>query len=138
MDGFWSPNKALSFELDANEVKYVAIDDNSQGGWAAAPGEIPTNSVGQWAATWGEFDMSSSKNDGGSGWDVSCIIPQLGGLDIQGMRICDHTGNMCSAIGKGLLGLINAYTSADQGNPSKAVSKSAGPVRLVVNLDYAA
>lgn len=137
MDGFWSPHSALTFTLEKGEVKYVAIDDNSQGGWAAAPGEIPTTNFGQYAATWGEFDMSDQKNDGSSGWDVSCIIAELNGLEIQGMRICNHLGESCSYIGKGLMGLLNAYTSADQGNPSLAVSQPAGPVRLVVTLDYA-
>lgn len=138
MDGFWKPNAALSFTLEEGEVKYVAVDDNSQGGWAAAPGEdIPTTNFGQYAATWGEFDMSSEKNDGSSGWDVSCIIAQLNGLEIQGMKICNHLGESCSYIGKGLIGLLSAYTSADQGNPSLAVSQPEGPVRLVVTLDYA-
>lgn len=137
MDGFWKPHNALSFTLEKGEVKYVAIDDNSQGGWAAAPGDIPTTNFGQYAATWGEFDMSSEKNGGHSGWDVSCIIAQLNGLAIQGMRICNHLGENCSHIGRGLMGILNAYTSADQGNPSLAVSQPAGPVRLVVTLDYA-
>jgi hypothetical protein len=137
MDGFWKPNSALQFTLEPGEVKYVAVDDNSQGGWAAAPGEdIPTTNFGQYAATWGEFDMSSEKNGGSSGWDVSCIIAQLNGLSIQGMKICNHLGESCSYIGKGLIGLLQAYTSADQGNPSLAVSQPEGPVRLVVTLDY--
>jgi hypothetical protein len=137
MDGFWKPNSALQFTLEPGEVKYVAVDDNTQGGWAAAPGEdIPTTNFGQYAATWGEFDMSSEKNGGSSGWDVSCIIAQLNGLSIQGMKICNHLGESCSYIGKGLIGLLQAYTSADQGNPSLAVSQPAGPVRLVVTLDY--
>lgn len=137
MDGFWSPNAALKFSLPKGDVKYVAIDDNSQGGWAAAQGDIPTTNFGQYASTWGEFDMSNTKNNGHSGYDVSCIIAQLNNLDIQGMRICDHTGDECSYIGKGLLGLLNAYTSADQGDKTLAVKKQPGPIRLVVDLDYA-
>lgn len=137
MNGFWNPNKALSFEIEKGQTKYVAIDENSQGGWAAAPGNIPTSEKGQYASTWGEFDMSNEKNEGHSGWDVSCIIAQLADLTVQGMRICNHEGQKCSKIGKGLLGLLNAYTKADQGNPSLAVSQTPGPVRLVVNLDYA-
>ncbi|KAJ6131524.1 Allergen [Penicillium sp. IBT 18751x] len=137
MDGFWKPNAALKFTLEKGEVKYVAVDDNSQGGWAAAPGEdIPTTTFGQYAATWGEFDMSSARNKYFSGWDVSCIIAELNGLEIQGMKICNHLGESCSYIGKGLAGLLSAYTSADQGNPALAVSQSEGPVRLVVTLDY--
>ncbi|KAJ5289932.1 uncharacterized protein N7443_010185 [Penicillium atrosanguineum] len=137
MDGFWKPNAALSFTLEKGEVKYVAVDDNSQGGWAAAPGEdIPTTNFGQYAATWGEFDMSSEKNEYYSGWDVSCIIAELNGLDIQGMRICNHMGGDCSYIGKGLVGLLSAYTSADQGNDHLAIAQAPGAVRLVVTLDY--
>lgn len=137
MTGFWAPNEALSFTINPGEVTYVAIDDNSQGGWAAAPGKVPTTSFGQYAATWGEFDMSSEKNDGFSGWDVSCIIAELNDLTIQGMRICNHLGQDCSSIGNGLSSLLNAYTKNDQGNPSLAVSQSSGPVRLIVELDYA-
>lgn len=136
MDGFWKPHKALSFNIGKGETKYVAVDDNSQGGWAAAAGEIPTSNVGQYASTWGEFDMSNEKNDGHSGWDVSCIIAQLASLNVQGMRICDHKGSQCSTIGKGLLGLLNAYTEKDQGNNAKAVKAQPGPIRLVVDLDY--
>ncbi|KAJ5212222.1 Allergen [Penicillium cinerascens] len=136
MDGFWKPNAALQFTLEKGEVKYVAVDDNSQGGWAAAPGEIPTTNFGQYAATWGEFDMSNAKNDYYSGWDVSCIIAELNGLEIQGMKICNHQGGDCSYIGKGLEGLLSAYTSADQGNDHKAVAQAPGPVRLTVTLDY--
>ncbi|EPS30388.1 Allergen [Penicillium oxalicum] len=137
MTGFWAPNQALSFNLEKGQVKYVAIDDNSQGGWAAAPGKVPTTNFGQYAATWGEFDMSSEKNGGFSGWDVSCIIAQLNSLDVQGMRICNHLGQECSHIGNGLSSVLNAYTSADQGKPDLAVSQASGPVRLIVELDYA-
>lgn len=137
MTGFWAPNEALSFSLAQGEVKYVAIDDNSQGGWAAAPGKVPTTNFGQYAATWGEFDMSSEKNDGFSGWDVSCIIAELNGLEVQGMSICNHLGQDCSTIGRGLSSLLNAYTKNDQGNNHLAVSQASGPVRLVVQLDYA-
>ncbi|KAJ5582540.1 hypothetical protein N7535_001160 [Penicillium sp. DV-2018c] len=137
LNGFWSPNKALSFTVEPGHSTYVAIDDNSQGGWGAAEGEgIPTNYVGQYASTWGEFDMSSEKNDGFSGWDVSCIIPQLAKMEIDGMRICDHTGDKCSSISKGASKVIQAYTAADQGKPDLAVSQGAGPVRLVVNLGW--
>ncbi|KAJ5103833.1 Allergen [Penicillium argentinense] len=137
MDGFWSPHAALKFSLPKGSVKYVAIDDNTQGGWAAAQGDIPTTFFGQYASTWGEFDMSNEQNDGQSGWDVSCIIAQLNGLDIQGMRICDHNKENCSYIGKGLAGLLNAYTSADQGTKNLAVTGGPGAIRLVVDLDYA-
>ncbi|KAJ5163193.1 uncharacterized protein N7500_005023 [Penicillium coprophilum] len=137
LNGFWSPNKALSFTVEPGHSTFVAIDDDSQGGWGAAEGEgLPTNFVGEYASTWGEFDMSNSQNDGFSGWDVSCIIAQLADMHIAGMQICNHEGEKCSSISQGASKVVSAYTSADQGKPDKAVSQSAGPVRLVVNLGW--
>ncbi|KAJ5694451.1 hypothetical protein N7455_002634 [Penicillium solitum] len=137
LNGFWSPNKALSFTVEPGHSIFVAIDDDSQGGWGAAEGEgLPTNFVGEYASTWGEFDMSNSQNDGFSGWDVSCIIAQLADMDIAGMQICNHEGEKCSSISEGAASVVSAYTSADQGKPDKAIAQSAGPVRLVVNLGW--
>ncbi|KAJ5406584.1 hypothetical protein N7465_007868 [Penicillium sp. CMV-2018d] len=137
LNGFWAPNKALSFTVEPGHSIFVAIDDDSQGGWGAAEGEgLPTNFVGEYASTWGEFDMSNSQNDGFSGWDVSCIIAQLANMEIAGMQICNHEGEKCSSISKGAASVVSAYTSADQGKPDKAIAQSAGPVRLVVNLGW--
>jgi hypothetical protein len=137
LNGFWSPNKALSFTVKPGHSVFVAIDDNSQGGWGAAEGEdMPTNTVGEYASTWGEFDMSNTQNDGYSGWDVSCIIAELASLDIAGMQICNHAGEKCSSITEGAGAVVSAYTSADQGVNDKAIAQSAGPVRLVVNLGW--
>ncbi|KAG0159054.1 hypothetical protein PDIDSM_6574 [Penicillium digitatum] len=137
LNGFWSPNQALKFTVEPGNSIFVAIDDDSQGGWGAAEGEnLPTNYVGQYASTWGEFDMSNSQNNGFSGWDVSCIIAQLADMHIAGMRICNHEGEKCSSISQGASSVVNGYTSADQGKPDKAVTQSAGPVRLVVDLGW--
>ncbi|KAJ6044197.1 hypothetical protein N7499_006701 [Penicillium canescens] len=137
LNGFWSPNSALGFTVEPGHSIFVAIDDDSQGGWGASEGEgLPTNFVGQYASTWGEFDMSNSQNDGYSGWDVSCIIAQLANMEIAGMQICNHAGEKCSSITNGATSVVNAYTSADQGKPDKAVAQSPGPVRLVVNLGW--
>lgn len=137
LNGFWSPNQALSFTVEPGHSTFVSIDDDSQGGWGASEGEgLPTNFVGEYASTWGEFDMSNSQNDGFSGWDVSCIIAQLADMEIAGMQICNHEGEKCSSISKGASSVVSAYTSADQGKPDKAIAQSAGPVRLVVNLGW--
>ncbi|KAJ5130370.1 uncharacterized protein N7515_006409 [Penicillium bovifimosum] len=137
LNGFWSPNKALSFTVEPGHSTYVAIDDNSQGGWGAAEGEgLPTNYVGEYASTWGEFDMSNEQNGGFSGWDVSCIIAELAKMEIDGMQICDHAGEKCSSISKGASKVVKAYTAADQGKPDLAVAQGPGPVRLVVNLGW--
>lgn len=53
------------FTLTPGEYRYIAIDEDSQGGWAAAPGvSIPLDSQGGYASTWGEFDFGSSINSG--------------------------------------------------------------------------
>lgn len=137
LNGFWSPNKALSFTVEPGHSTFVAIDDNSQGGWGAAEGEgLPTNVVGAYASTWGEFDMSNEQNGDFSGWDVSCIIAELAKMDIAGMQICNGDGEKCSSISKGAGKVVSAYTAADQGKPDLAVSQGPGPVRLVVNLGW--
>ncbi|KAJ9480794.1 hypothetical protein VN97_g12733, partial [Penicillium thymicola] len=137
LNGFWSPNKALSFTVEPDQSIFVAIDDDSQGGWVAAEGEgLPVNYVGDYSSTWGEFDMSNSQNDGLSGWDVSCIVAELASMDIAGMEICNHAGEKCSSITQGAGAIVSTYTSADQGKKDKAVSQSAGPIRLVVKLGW--
>ncbi|KAJ5773467.1 hypothetical protein N7457_008363 [Penicillium paradoxum] len=138
LNGFWSPNKALSFTVEPGHSIYVAVDDNSQGGWGAAEGEgIPTNLIGAYASTWGEFDMSNAQNDNFSGWDVSCIIAELAGMEIDGMQICNHEGEKCSSITRGAGSVVSAYTAADQGKPDLAIAQGPGPVRLIVNLGWA-
>lgn len=137
LNGFWSPNKALGFSISPGQSIFVAIDDNSQGGWGAAEDEhLPINYVGEYASTWGEFDMSNYQNDGFSGWDVSCIIAELAHKNVSGMQICNSNGEMCSSITHGAGAVVNAYTSTDQGKKDKAVSQAAGPVRLVVQLGW--
>ncbi|KAJ5500174.1 hypothetical protein N7453_009225 [Penicillium expansum] len=131
------PNAALTFTVEPGHSIFVAIDDDSQGGWGAAQGEgLATNFVGEYASTWGEFDMSNTQNDGFSGWDVSCIIAELADLHIAGMQICNHEGEKCSSIAEGGSNAVHAYTSADQGKTDLAIAQSAGPVRLVVNLGW--
>jgi hypothetical protein len=56
-DGFldgWYGHDCQSFTLDGGTAQHVAFDENSQGGWAAAPGHtIPTDDFGDYASTWG-------------------------------------------------------------------------------------
>ncbi|CAG8095898.1 unnamed protein product [Penicillium olsonii] len=137
LNGFWSPHKALSFRIRPGQSVFVAIDNDSQGGWGAAEGgSLPINHVGQYASTWGEFDMSNAQNDGLSGWDVSCIVAELANMNVSGMQICNHNGKQCSSITQGAGAVVNAYTSADQGKKDKAVFQPAGPVRLIVKLGW--
>jgi hypothetical protein len=136
MDGFFHPNKALSFTLGPNEVKYVAIDTESTGGWAAWKGDdAPLSQYGSYAATWGEFTMRDAPNF--TSWDVSCIQAQNAGKDIQGMQICQHDGTSCSSITNGMGSVKNAYTSAETDINGIGGNVMTEAIRLVVNLDYA-
>ncbi|KAJ5724193.1 hypothetical protein N7488_002228 [Penicillium malachiteum] len=136
MTGFFSPNEALSFTLTPNEIAYVAIDDESTGGWAAYPGdECPLSSYGSYAATWGEFTMRAAPNF--SSWDVSCIQAQNAGKTIQGMQICTHDKSQCSSITNGMGTVTNAYTTAETDINGIGGNIVAEAIRLVVNLDFA-
>jgi hypothetical protein len=133
----WYGNACLTFTLAAGETKYVAFDDDSQGGWAAASGStIPTDSAGGYASTWGEFDFGSTTNNDWSGFDVSAIAAQNAGLTVDGMKICDALGGTCSSITANAGVVDNAYTSAETDVGGIGGNISDGPVRLAVTIDY--
>lgn len=136
MDGFFG-NACESFTLPAGGTKYFAFDEDSQGGWAAAPGSIPTSPDGAYAATWGEFDFGSSTNNAWSGFDVSAIQAQNAGLPVQGMKICSvYKYDVCSSITTNAASVHNAYTSAETAIGGIGGNLGAGPVRLAVTIDY--
>lgn len=138
MNGWYGP-PALNLVLSPGDTKYVAFQDDSNGGWSAAAGtEVPTGPNGGFSATWGEFDFSSAGNAGWSGFDVSAIQPQNAGLPIQGMQICQATGgDVCSSITPDAAVVNNAYTTAETaiGGIGGNIS-GGGPTRLAVVIDY--
>lgn len=136
MDG-WYGHSALTLQLGPGETKYVAVDQDSRGGFAAAPGNIPTDQNGGYASTWGEFDFGSTSNGGWSGYDVSMIQAQNAGLQIQGMKMCQAPGDKdCSSITSGGSQVVNAYTSAQAAAGGIGGNIPGGPVRLAVTIDY--
>ncbi|PIG89810.1 allergen [Aspergillus arachidicola] len=136
MDG-WYGNSAVTFTLNPGETKYVAFDDDTNGGFGAAPGSLPTDSDGGYACTWGEFDFGSNGNSGWSGFDVSAIMAQNAGLTVQGMKMCDVFSGTCSSITTGAASVDNAYTTAetDIGGIGGNISGD-GAVRIAVTIDY--
>ncbi|KAJ6111555.1 hypothetical protein N7523_007616 [Penicillium sp. IBT 18751x] len=137
MDG-WYGNACQSFTLSPGATVYIAFDDDSQGGWAAAEGSsIPTDSDGGYAATWGEFDFGSTTNNGWSGFDVSEIQAVNAGFSVQGMKICDAIGGTCSSITTGGGSVDNAYTPAETAVGGIGGNLASGNgVRLAVTIDY--
>ncbi|KAJ5675484.1 Allergen [Penicillium macrosclerotiorum] len=73
----WYGNACERLTLKDGKTQHIAFDENSQGGWAAAPGyTIPIDDYEGYASTWGGFDFGSTKNSGWSGFDVSAIAAQ--------------------------------------------------------------
>ncbi|EAW12359.1 putative allergen Asp F4-like [Aspergillus clavatus NRRL 1] len=135
--GGWYGHSALTLTLPPGTAMYVAFDADSQGAWGAAEGRsLPTDAFGGYACTWGEFDFGNSGNGGWSGWDVSAIQAQNAKMPVQGMRICDYTGEKCSSVTTNAASVVNAYTAAEAAIDGIGGSLKPGPVRLVVELDY--
>lgn len=133
----WFGNSALTFELSPGDTKYVAFADDSQGGFGAAQGSIPTDQSGGWASTWGEFDFKSDGNGGWSGFDVSAIAAQNAGLEVEGMQMCDALGGTCSTITANAATVDNAYTAAEAAEDGIGGNiNSGGAVRLATVLGY--
>lgn len=135
----WYGHACENFTLNDGTIQHVAFDENSEGAWAAAPGNtIPIDDFGGYASTWGEFDFGSAINSGCSGFDVSAIAAQAANMQIQGMKICDTVTNICSSISPNGAKFKNAYAAKDLNIGGIGGNLSAGPVRLAVVLGYEA
>ncbi|KAE8148313.1 hypothetical protein BDV25DRAFT_19589 [Aspergillus avenaceus] len=133
----WYGNAVLTLQIHPGESKYVAFDDDTQGAWGIAKGnELPKDQYGGYACTWGEFDFSNTHNKGWSGWDVSAIQAQKANMEVQGMKICDHTGSKCSTISNFAKFMENAYSALEAGLDGIGGNSVAGPVRLQVTIDF--
>lgn len=135
--GGWRGNACRTFTLERGQFRYIAFDDDSQGGWAAAPGlSVPVDGDGTYAATWGEFNFGSKINFGRSAFVVSTIVTEKTGLEVQGMRICDVHSDTCSSVSARGAAIHNAYTSATASNGKIGGTILPGPARLAVIIGY--
>lgn len=133
----WYGNACERFTLEDGKTQHIAFDENSQGGWAAAPGyTIPVDDYGGYASTWGEFDFGSTINSGWSGFDVSAIAAQASNKQVHGMSICDSATGTCSSISSNGRNANNAYTFDVRKVDGIGVILPAGPVYLAVMLEY--
>lgn len=135
----WYGNSAASFTLQPGGEQYVAFDENSQGGWGAAPGDaLPKDQWGGYDSTWGEYDFGDAKNNAWSGFDVSIIQAQAAGAPVQGMQICDVTNGpgVCSTITTNAGRVDNAYTQNEASQGGIGGNLSAGKVRLEAIIEF--
>jgi len=140
VDGWFNNNQATSFSLPPGGEVYVAFDEDSQGGWAAAlGGSLPDAPWGGYDPTWGEFDFGSAINSGWSGFDVSMIVAQNAQATIQGMQICDVTSGspgVCSSVTTGGGSVSNAYTVAQTDTGGIGGNLAPGKVALQAVIEF--
>lgn len=136
-DGHYGQS-ALEFTLSPGEKKYVAFDENTQGGLTAVPAgeEFSTGQWGAYASTYGEFDFGNGENSKWVGFDVSAIQAEKAGKPIQGMQICDAKGSTCSSISGGGKNVHNAYMDAQEHIGGIGGNLPAGPARLAIVIAY--
>ncbi|KAJ5369997.1 Allergen [Penicillium cataractarum] len=135
--GGWYGKACRTFSLAPGQLRYLAFDEDSLGGWAMAPGaSIPIDSNGAYASTWGKFAFGSSINLGWSSFAVSAIAAQNAGLEVQGMKICDVITDVCSFITRNADFVHNAYTNTSADGRGIGAKVAPGPVRLSVTVDY--
>lgn len=135
----WYGNSAASFSLAPGATQFVAFDENTQGGFGAAPGgSLPKDQWGGYDSTWGEFDFGDAKNNAWSGFDVSIIQAQSASAPVQGLRICDVTNGdgVCSTITTNAGRVDNAYTVNEAPIGGIGGNLPAGKVRLEATVEF--
>jgi hypothetical protein len=136
MDGSFG-NAIHTITIGAGEVKYLAMDEDTQGGLCGAPGgSVPKNSFGQYAATWLEFGFGDCSNGNWSGFDVSVITAQNAGLPVQGMKACQKGTSTCSTVTEGASQVTNAYTKNQTDIGGIGGNIAPGPLFIEVTLCY--
>lgn len=133
VNGFFNGKQALKFNIGPGEKKYLAADDNTQGGCSCGAGSVALTNWGEFADTWLEFDFNSDINNGWSGADASCLVAAAEGMPIQGMNVCGH--DTCSTINPGGTG-TNAYLGGMEAEDGVGLNIAPGKVRLEVTLAY--
>lgn len=133
VNGFFTGNEAMTFELAGNGQQTVAVEGNSQIGGACYPGSVPLTIYGQFASTWFEADFGNTSNQKYSGFDASCLVAAASGLDIPGLEVCGK--DICSTINKGGSG-TNAYLAGMEALDGVGGNLGPGPAALTVKVDY--
>lgn len=133
INGFFSGNEALQFDLPAGGKKVMAAEANSQGGATCGAGKVPTSNIGLFTGTWLEFDFANKGNKGYSGADASCLTAADTNNPIPALKVCGGPDNVCSTIFAGGEGK-NAYTKGTNALDGIGLNLNPGPVALKVTV----
>ncbi|RYP54243.1 hypothetical protein DL769_010380 [Monosporascus sp. CRB-8-3] len=137
IDGWYNGNSAVEFMLKPGATQYIAVDKNTQGICAAAPGDsIPVDKWGGYASTWFEFDFANESNKGWSGADISVIQAEAAGYKAQGMRTCH--ADICSTVFEGRAGRVveNAFDYAARWLDGIGLNIYPGPCEIELIVGY--
>ncbi|RYO93903.1 hypothetical protein DL762_000858 [Monosporascus cannonballus] len=137
IDGWYNGNHAVEFMLKPGATQYIAVDKNTQGICAAAPGDsIPVDEFGGYASTWFEFDFANESNNGWSGADISVIQAEAAGFKAQGMRTCH--ADICSTVFDGPAGRVvdNAFDFAARWEDGIGLNIAPGPCEIEYIVGY--
>ncbi|KAI2791713.1 Allergen [Penicillium oxalicum] len=115
----WYGQACRKFILKSGQFRYIAIDENSQGGWAAAPEILYRSTLTVVTLLHG-----------------ATIAAQNAGLPVQGMKICDILTGICSFVTKDATLIHNAYISSLAEVGGIGGNLYPGPVRLAVTIGY--
>jgi hypothetical protein len=130
INGFFSGNEAVTFDLPAGGIQYLAFDHNSQTGMTCGEGGVPLTSFGQFNGPWAEFDMGNESNGGWSGFDASQLVAGAMGGAMKKLDLCLTDGTVCSKLFEGGGG-DNAFLPGDEAKDGIGGNIPPGSMHLV-------
>jgi len=137
INGFFKDmGESVDVILGAGETTVVAFEANTQGACGFGPGKLATSKEGCYQGTWAEFDFESTKNDGWSGADCSCLTAADTDGQIYGCHLCDDK-DTCSTIYSDGTG-NNSYTVGTNDLDGVGINTSPGTVQYTLLIGYSA
>jgi len=129
INGFFSGNEALTFQLPAGGEQYLAFDKNSQAGFTCGVGSVPLTSFGQFGGPWAEVDFCNLSNGCWSGFDASQLVAGATGMPQKALKLCTADNSICSTLFEGGGG-TNAFLPGDEAKDGIGGNIPSGPLHL--------
>ncbi|CAK7237267.1 hypothetical protein SCUCBS95973_009903 [Sporothrix curviconia] len=130
INGFFSGNQVLTFNIAAGSSQHIVFDTNTQGGMCCQSGSVSLTSVGEFLCPWLEFDFGDAANSGWSGFDASALVAGSVGGPYGALKACTADGATCSTLYAGGGG-SNAYLPGDEAADGIGGNLPAGTVSLI-------